>query len=379
MDPVSIIDDLASTDLSLSEVAARHGLTIEALSTYLASDQAQETLDLVQSTLAIRTRLAAQIRFPIAIAALGSLLISHRSVACASPSATSAHDEARTSGDNGSPRHEARALRHQIELRRAAATLLRFANFNHRAHTRVSDPLRSSTPPEHQRDKRASAPSTTAQPAPLPFHSPAPPGSTHFTPRNSTSHSASFADLFAAAIAAVGVPADPAADPAGDPGDDCDDGAACPVPNHTTSPAADASPTTSISTTQAPALAAIDATATAFASSAASTVFPDAASAAVSAPVSSSTPITASSPAAACTLSSPSPSNQSSSTSSVPFPFPTPPCSSHLEYSYHSSSSSPLFLRGSVPPWLVPSYTSPRRPSAANRLAAAAGAPTHPP
>jgi hypothetical protein len=373
MDLVSIIADLASPDLTLSEVAARHGLTIEALSIYLASDQAQATLDLVQSTLAIRTRLAAQLHLPLAIAAIGTLLTSHRAVACPSPSAhggplspnaqqgsppdaharqdsplgdKARHDEVSfhlSAAHQPNPptseprtrtsRNEARTLRHQVELRRAAATLLRFANFNHRARSRTDEPRHANTVSETPRTTALTDPALSA------FSPPEP-------PRTST------------------LPVVPPS-------------RAQHVEAHA-SPAA-TTPISPIATTPAPALAAIDAPATAFASSAATTVFPDAASAAITAPVSSSTPITASSPAAACTLSSPSPSNQSPSTSSVPFPFPTPPCSSHLEPSSNSSSSSPLFLRGSVPPWLVPSSTSPRRPRAANRLAAAAGAPTHPP
>jgi hypothetical protein len=350
MDLASIISDLACPDLSLSEVAARHGLTIEELSTYLNSDQAQATLDLVQSTLAIRTRLAAQIRLPIAIAALGTLLISHRAVACPSPSAqhggslsTNARQDsppgahARRDGDGSHlpsianqpnppmsvprtlpPRDEARtlrdqarALRQQIELRHAAATLLRFANFNHRTLGRAETRHASTVP----KMPRASSP-----------------------PEVPPSH------------------------------------AQC-VETHA-SPTA-ATPTSPNSTTPAPAAADIDASPTASACSAATTAFPDPASASVTAPVPASTRIATSPPSATSTFSSTSASHPSPS--STPVRIPAPPYSSHLDPSYPSSSSSPLFLRASVPRWLVPSPISHRRTSAATRLAAAAGTPSRPP
>jgi hypothetical protein len=90
MNRAALLDDLASPGLCLTEVAARHGLTIEAHSTYLASNQAQETLDKLQSIAAIRTRLIAQICLPIALAALTTILQSHRAVTFTSPPAQQA-------------------------------------------------------------------------------------------------------------------------------------------------------------------------------------------------------------------------------------------------------------------------------------------------
>jgi hypothetical protein len=197
MDRASIIDDLASPNLSLSEVAARHGLTLDALSTYLTSDQARQKLDQIQSAAAIRTRLIAQLHLPVAAAALSTILQSHRAALTASPAQQASplspsnpltrpvtpsvaqeqhdsslgdnerHDEGPLPPSAASQPHQppaaphptastsqpppidqardeaqdqARALRQQIELRRATTTLLRFANFNHRARSRNAEP-----------------------------------------------------------------------------------------------------------------------------------------------------------------------------------------------------------------------------------------------
>jgi hypothetical protein len=160
MDPAAIIADLASAHFSLSQVAARHGLSLEALAAFITSDQTQQRLDDLQSAAAISTRFAAQLHLPIAVAALGALLTRHRAAAFLSPAAqhaepisASAHQAGLSLGSpqqghtisadasqaapsaastpdqphppscatptsQPTPRDHARALRHQIELRR---------------------------------------------------------------------------------------------------------------------------------------------------------------------------------------------------------------------------------------------------------------------
>jgi hypothetical protein len=324
MDRAALFDDLASPSLCLSEVAARHGLTLDALSIYLASDEAQATLDHIQSTLAIRTRLAAQIRLPIAIAALGTLLTSHRAVAFPSPTAQLAppSDNVQQSGPvaapasdqpvpqstaSPTPRDEARSLRHQIELRRAASTLLRFSNFNHRALARAhtSDPRQPIAPRE---PSRATEPQHFDAPEPARATTPREPSreseSRHTAPEPPRAPTATEAP-------SASLPHEP---PLTSTHPD-------PAP-HTRARIADAQP----------------------------------------APASSR--ITSTSPA--------SPSLYPLSISSIPLPIP-PPFHSHPD---PSSSSSCLFLRASPPPWFIPASSA-----AAKRLAAAAGAgaSTHPP
>lgn len=125
----ALFDDLANPHLSMGEVAARHGLSLQGLSALLASDQARATLDSILSAAAARTRLIAQLHLPFAAAALAAILKAHPGAACTT-----------------APRDQPRTLSHQAELRRAANTLLRFAAFNHRALARAHEPQRASTP-----------------------------------------------------------------------------------------------------------------------------------------------------------------------------------------------------------------------------------------
>ncbi|MBX3410410.1 MAG: hypothetical protein KF859_11060 [Phycisphaeraceae bacterium] len=375
MDPASIIADLASAHFSLSQVAARHGLSLDALAAFITSDQTQQRLDELQSAAAISTRLAAQLHLPIAVAALGTLLARHRAVACTStpqsnstPSreARSPSDDARSPSDDArSSRAEARALRHQVELRRAAATLLRCANFNHRARTntlaRDTQPQLASTPSANPRGSAAHTPPSVNTPANLthafnPRHSaaharpqsvdvqtaptattpsihnesahpaaPAPsplltaPVSTPFTAQQSPLHFPSFAELFAAAVASMNSADDSGNYSADDGlGDAVNADAQASSPDSTTSPPA----------VNVPAL-----------TSATPSPLPPS----VPAPSSSTTPPTSHSPA-------PSTAPAGAPTSTTP----------------HAARFSNTRL-------------SSRRSSAAQRLATSAGASTHPP
>ncbi|MBX3410760.1 MAG: hypothetical protein KF859_12855 [Phycisphaeraceae bacterium] len=214
MDPAAIIADLASPHLSMMQVAERHGLTLSTLAAFITSDQAQEQLDQLQSAAAIRTRLIAQLHLPIAAAALSAILQSHRAASFPAATATQHTDplgiaarEESPPGDHARPAappspqepdqshssldaappppasshasappatspsiDHARTLRHEIELRRAAATLLRFATFNHRHLARAaSDSQRNATSPRDPSSShnpispRAKAPSEQPQ------------------------------------------------------------------------------------------------------------------------------------------------------------------------------------------------------------------------
>ncbi|MBX3381895.1 MAG: hypothetical protein KF864_00135 [Phycisphaeraceae bacterium] len=212
MDTASIISDLASPHLSMMEIAERHALTLSALAAFITSDQGQEQLEQLQSAAAIRTRLIAQLHLPLAAAALSAILQSHCAASFTAaptresvPSANtpqhtnpldiaareesppgdharhaapptpqelnqphSSHDAATfppasshvSAPSVSSPTIDhARTLRHQIELRRAAATLLRFAAFNHGHLARAaSDPPRNASSSHNPISPRANAP-----------------------------------------------------------------------------------------------------------------------------------------------------------------------------------------------------------------------------
>ncbi|MBX3410700.1 MAG: hypothetical protein KF859_12555 [Phycisphaeraceae bacterium] len=207
VDTASIISDLASPHLSMIDIAARHGLTLNALAAFITSDQAAPALDQLQSAAAIRTRLIAQLHLPIAATALSAILQSHRAASFpaaptqdamlpanapqhtdpldiaareeyspgeharpAAPPSSHEPDQSHSSLDAAPPPptsphasaphatsptfDHARTLRHQVELRRAAATLLRFATFNHRAIARAhsSEPRHAIVPHEPSRE-----------------------------------------------------------------------------------------------------------------------------------------------------------------------------------------------------------------------------------
>ncbi|MBX3359452.1 MAG: hypothetical protein KF745_13615 [Phycisphaeraceae bacterium] len=139
-----ILDSVTDPTLTLRDVADLHNTTVEALVLWFAEPEIAERLDQIESTIARRTRIVASNFLPAATIALGRSIDEHNS------------DEAHFPVRAGDQRGLELRRRSRETARRAAALLLRLANF-------TPGPRHSTSTP-----RPAHAPSPTRTPTPAP-------------------------------------------------------------------------------------------------------------------------------------------------------------------------------------------------------------------
>lgn len=126
-----LIDDCATADLSLRELAQRHDISVEALCAFMHSDAGAAQLNAIYAAAILRARIAAAAHLPLVVDALAWMLTAH---------------SAQTSRDLPPQTPRAAALRQHARenARKAAALLLRIA-------TLLPRPLTSQliSPPAH--------------------------------------------------------------------------------------------------------------------------------------------------------------------------------------------------------------------------------------
>ncbi|MBX3358356.1 MAG: hypothetical protein KF745_08005 [Phycisphaeraceae bacterium] len=148
-----ILDSVTDPTLTLRDVADLHHTTVEALVLWFAEPEIAERLDHIESTIARRTRIVAFNFLPAATIALGRSIDEHNA------------DEAHFPVRSGDQRGLELRRRSRETARRAAALLLRLANFTpgprRATDTRPASPPPSAPPPQRQS-------TTPPQPAPAP-------------------------------------------------------------------------------------------------------------------------------------------------------------------------------------------------------------------
>ncbi|MBX3358411.1 MAG: hypothetical protein KF745_08280 [Phycisphaeraceae bacterium] len=145
-----ILDSVTDPTLTLRDVAELHHTTVEALVLWFAEPEIAERLDQIESTIARRTRIVASNFLPAATIALGRSIDEHNA------------DEAHFPVRPGDQRGLELRRRSRETARRAAALLLRLANF-------TPGPRRysySSRPTPTQPSTPSSPPSAAPPPAP---------------------------------------------------------------------------------------------------------------------------------------------------------------------------------------------------------------------
>ena len=160
----AILDSLASSCLSLLQIAHAHNTTLDALTTWMTRPDIAERLDELHLLAAQRARLVAAQHLAAAAEALASIV--HTGMSRAESASL----------DPTNPRHLALRLRQRESIRRAATTILRISTYSPRpAWQRPVG--RTSCPPTVPPVPRLSGSAEsrvlpTANPAPLPPHIP---------------------------------------------------------------------------------------------------------------------------------------------------------------------------------------------------------------
>ncbi|MBX3358725.1 MAG: hypothetical protein KF745_09875 [Phycisphaeraceae bacterium] len=192
-----ILDSVTDPTLTLRDVADLHHTTVEALVLWFAEPEIAERLDHIESTIARRTRIVASNFLPAATIALGRSIDEHNA------------DEAHFPVRPGDQRGFELRRRSRETARRAAALLLRLANFTPgpRRYSYSTRPV--PTPPSTPTPESSPSPLTAPQPptpttTPSRLHTTSPaepaPRAAHSRPNPSPAHPP--APLPRAAIAA---------------------------------------------------------------------------------------------------------------------------------------------------------------------------------
>ncbi|MBX3357249.1 MAG: hypothetical protein KF745_02355 [Phycisphaeraceae bacterium] len=151
-----ILDSVTDPTLTLRDVADLHNTTVEALVLWFAEPEIAERLDQIESTIARRTRIVASNFLPAATIALGRSIDEHNA------------DEAHFPVRPGDQRGLELRRRSRETARRAAALLLRLANFTPGPRRIFYSTRPAPTPPLTPAPSSAPSPSRALEPAPLP-------------------------------------------------------------------------------------------------------------------------------------------------------------------------------------------------------------------